>query len=130
MRIPLGILVGARSGDKGGNANVGLWADDDEVARWLLGYFDVEAFRGVLPEAGGLVVERYTLPNLGAVNFVVRGFLGSGVAANLRADGQAKGTAELVRSRPVMVPAALARRPGPARRAERWASPVLRPGAL
>jgi hypothetical protein len=119
VTVPLGVLVGARSGDKGGDANLGLWADTDAAARWLLERFDVDSLRAVLPEAAGLEIERYRLANLRALNFVLRGFLGWGVAANLRLDGQAKGLGELVRSRRVSVPRALL--DGPAReRFERW----------
>lgn len=121
VTVPLGALVGARSGDKGGNANVGLWADTEAVAEWLLGSFDVAALRAVLPEADGYAVDRYELANLRAVNFVVRGILGWGVAANLRLDGQAKGLGELVRSRHVAVPAALVSSGPPAARLASWA---------
>jgi Acyclic terpene utilisation family protein AtuA len=117
--VPLHVLVGARSGDKGGDANVGLWADDDDVARWLFHDFTTELFRTLLPEVGSLPVERHALPNLRAVNFVVRGFLGWGVASNLLLDTQAKGLGELLRSRPVDVPASLVASGLPARR---WAA--------
>lgn len=116
VTVPLGVLVGARSGDKGGTANVGLWADTDEVAAWLQSSFDVDAFRAVLPEAEGLEVERHPLPNLRAVNFLVHRFLGWGVASNLRLDTQAKGLGELVRSRRVTVPSALVAAGTPAER--------------
>ncbi len=107
VRVPLWALVGARSGDKGGDANVGVWADDDAVAAWLQRAFSVEAFRAALPEVEQYSVSRYPLPNLRAVNFVVHGILGWGVASNLRLDTQAKGLGELLRSRLVEVPAAL-----------------------
>ena len=107
MAVPLWVLVGARSGDKGGDANVGLWADDDAVAAWLLDGFSVAMLKALLPEVESYPVSRYPLPNLRAVNFVVHGLLGWGVASNLRLDTQAKGLAELLRSRPVEVPAAL-----------------------
>jgi acyclic terpene utilization AtuA family protein len=106
-RVRLGVLVGARSGDKGGDANVGLWADEDDVASWLQRDFGVEQFRALLPEADRCAVSRYALPNLWAVNFVVHGFLGWGVASNLRLDTQAKGLGELLRARSVEVPAGL-----------------------
>jgi hypothetical protein len=115
-RVPLGVLLGARSGDKGGDANVGLWADEDEVAAWLQREFTVDAFRALLPEAAACEVSRYPLPNLRAVNFVVHGILGWGVASNLRPDTQAKGLGELLRARHVDVPAALLSCDGPARR--------------
>jgi Acyclic terpene utilisation family protein AtuA len=102
--VPLGVLVGARSGDKGGNANVGLWAESDDVFAWLLDAVDVDRFRALLPEIGDCPVDRYVLANLRAVNFVVHGILGWGVASNLRLDGQAKALGELVRARSVAVP--------------------------
>ena len=98
VTVPLWVLVGGRSGDKGGDANVGLWADSDLVAQWLLDTFEVAQFRESLPEAAAFEVTRYPLPNLLAVNFVVHGILGWGVASNLRLDTQAKGLAELLRS--------------------------------
>ena len=106
-RVPLGTVVGARSGDKGGNANVGLWARTDEAAAWLLAWLDEKAFRLLLPEADGLRVDLHPLPNLGAVNVVVHGLLGEGVASSTRFDPQAKGLGEYVRSRLVDVPVSL-----------------------
>ena len=115
-RVPLGVLLGARSGDKGGDANVGVWADEDDVAKWLQSAFTTEAFRALLPELDEFAVDRHPLPNLRAVNFVVHGILGWGVASNLRLDTQAKGLGELLRSRPIDVPAALVASGRPARR--------------
>ncbi|MGB8652379.1 MAG: acyclic terpene utilization AtuA family protein [Mycobacteriales bacterium] len=107
QRVPLGSVVGARSGDKGGNANVGFWARTDEAARWLLGWLDEKAFRALLPEADGLAVTVHPLPNLRAVNVVVHGLLGEGVASSTRFDPQAKGLGEYLRSRLVDVPVTL-----------------------
>jgi Acyclic terpene utilisation family protein AtuA len=107
LRVPLWVLLGARSGDKGGDANVGLWADEETVAEWLQHHFTTELFTTLLPEAAPFEVSRYPLPNLRAVNFVVHGLLGWGVASNLRLDTQAKGLGELLRSRQVDVPASL-----------------------
>ena len=123
VRVPLGVLVGGRSGDKGGNANLGLWAESDEAGQWLRHALSVERLRTLLPEVGGLEIDRYELANLRAVNFVVHGLLGWGVASNLRLDGQAKGLAELVRSRPVEVPASLVASGPPARRLAAWPAP-------
>jgi hypothetical protein len=106
-RVPLGRVVGARSGDKGGNANVGVWARTDEVAQWLQAWLTEERFRALLPEADGLVVDLHPLPNLRAVNVVVHGLLGEGVASSTRFDPQAKGLGEYLRSRHVDVPARL-----------------------
>jgi hypothetical protein len=112
-RAPLGLICGARSGDKGGNANVGLWVKDPQAYGWLRGYLDVPRFRELLPEAAGLEVRRYELANLGALNFVVVGLLGLGVAASTRPDPQAKGLGEYLRSRYVDIPVALLPHCGP-----------------
>jgi Acyclic terpene utilisation family protein AtuA len=106
--VPLGRLCGARSGDKGGNANVGLWAVSPAAYDWLRGQLTVEMFRGLLTEAAELEVDRYELPNLLALNFVVHGLLAPGVSATTRPDPQAKGLGEYLRSRIVTVPAGLA----------------------
>ncbi|MDO3703661.1 acyclic terpene utilization AtuA family protein [Micromonospora sp. C28SCA-DRY-2] len=110
-RGPLGELVGARSGDKGGDANLGVWARSDRAYDWLRGWLTVARLAELLPETASLAVERYELPNLRAVNFVIRGLLGQGVAASTRFDPQAKALGELLRSRIVDLPADLAARP-------------------
>ncbi len=107
VTVPLGRLCGARSGDKGGNANVGLWAVSPAAYAWLRRYLTVEKFRELLTEAADLEVDRYELPNLLALNFVVHGLLAPGVSATTRPDPQAKGLGEYLRSRLVMVPADL-----------------------
>jgi hypothetical protein len=98
---PLGRWFGARSGDKGGNANVGVWARDDAGYAWLAANLTAERLRDLLPEAAGLEVQRWELPNLRALNFVLVGYLGEGVASSTAFDPQAKGLGEYVRSRPV-----------------------------
>jgi hypothetical protein len=105
VAVPLGRLCGARSGDKGGDANVGLWAVSPAAWAWLRRHLTVEAFRELLTEAAGLEVDRYELPNLRALNFVVHGLLAPGVSATTRPDPQAKGLGEYLRSRTVTVPA-------------------------
>jgi Acyclic terpene utilisation family protein AtuA len=105
--VPLGRLCGARSGDKGGAANVGLWAVSPGAYAWLRRYLTVARFKELLTEASSLPVERYELPNLLALNFVVPGLLAPGVSATTRPDAQAKGLGEYLRSRVVPVPAGL-----------------------
>ncbi|MEV7330653.1 acyclic terpene utilization AtuA family protein [Micromonospora sp. NPDC093244] len=104
-RGPLGELVGARSGDKGGDANLGVWARSDAGYAWLRAWLTVERLAELLPETGPLTVRRYELPNLRAVNFVIEGLLGAGVAASTRFDPQAKALGELLRARIVDLPA-------------------------
>jgi len=105
-RAPLGAVAGARSGDKGGNANVGVWVRTDEQWRWLAHTITVDALRELLPETRDLPVTRHLLPNLRAVNFVIEGILGKGVAHQARFDPQAKGLGEWLRSRHVDLPEA------------------------
>jgi hypothetical protein len=107
VRLPLGRIAGARSGDKGGNANVGVWVRSEEAFRWLRDYLTVQRLRDLLPETRKLKVRRYELPNLLALNFVIEGLLGRGVAASTRIDQQAKGLGEYLRAKLVDVPAAL-----------------------
>ncbi|MEW2510912.1 acyclic terpene utilization AtuA family protein [Streptomyces sp. NPDC046870] len=106
-RAPLGLVAGARSGDKGGNANVGVWARSDESWRWLARTLTTDAFRQLLPETRDLPVTRHLLPNLRALNFVVEGILGAGVAAQARFDPQAKALGEWLRSRHLDIPETL-----------------------
>jgi hypothetical protein len=103
-RVPLGLVAGARSGDKGGDANVGVWVRDETAYSWLVSTLTTDRLRELLPEAAGLPVRRYLLPNLRAVNFVIEGLLGEGVAAAARFDPQAKALGEWLRARRVDVP--------------------------
>jgi hypothetical protein len=107
VRAPLGRVAGARSGDKGGNANVGVWARTPEAYAWLCWFLTAERLSQLLPEARGLEVERYLLPNLLAVNFVIQRLLGEGVSSSTRSDPQAKSLGEYLRAKVVDVPEAL-----------------------
>ncbi|MCP3760461.1 acyclic terpene utilization AtuA family protein [Streptomyces sp. TBY4] len=113
-RVPLGLLAGARSGDKGGDANVGVWAESDPAWDWLHRTLTVDAFKALLPETAPLQVTRHELPNLRSLNFTVTGILGEGVASGHRFDPQAKALGEWLRSRHVDIPEALLPRPAAA----------------
>jgi hypothetical protein len=104
-RVPLGAVCGARSGDKGGNANIGLWTRTDEAYGWLREFLTVDRAPELLgPEAADLRIDVHQLPDLRALNVVVHGILGEGVASSTRPDPQAKGLGEYLRSRLVEVP--------------------------
>ncbi len=104
VRAPLGRVFGARSGDKGGNANLGVWARTDLAYSWLAEFLTVDHLRELLPETALFPVKRYELPNIRAINFVIVGLLGEGVAASARQDGQAKSLGEWLRARIVDMP--------------------------
>jgi hypothetical protein len=107
VAVSLGDLVHARSGDKGGDANLGVWARDRAAGEWLQSTLTVQELRRLLPETRQLAISRYELPNLGAVNFVLQGLLGTGATSTLRLDAQAKALGEWLRSRRINVPRAL-----------------------
>lgn len=117
VRVPLGRIAGARSGDKGGAANVGVWIpagvpDRDGAYSWLVETLTPDRVRELLPEAALLGIDVHPLPNLHAVNIVIHGLLGRGVAENARSDPQAKGLGEHLRARLVDIPAHLVPEPG------------------
>ena len=103
-RLPLGTVAGARSGDKGGAANIGVWVRTDEQWRWLANTLTVDRVRELLPEAADLTITRHLFPSIRAMNFVIDGILGKGVAYQARFDPQAKGLGEWLRSRHVDIP--------------------------
>ncbi|MFI6884459.1 acyclic terpene utilization AtuA family protein [Streptosporangium canum] len=107
VRTALGTIMGARSGDKGGNANLGVWVRTAEQFAWLSGHLTVERLRELLPATAGLEIDRFDLPNLHALNFVVHGLLGRGVAASPRLDAQAKALGEELRARHADIPRSL-----------------------
>jgi hypothetical protein len=106
-RVPLGVLAGARSGDKGGSCTLGVYTRTDEAFQWLAAYLTVERLAQLLPEARDLGAWRQELPNVRAVLFQIPGLLGQGVAAATRFDPQAKSVGEWLRSRWVDAPIAL-----------------------
>ncbi|MEU3396007.1 acyclic terpene utilization AtuA family protein [Streptomyces filamentosus] len=127
VRAPLGRIAGARSGDKGGDANVGVWVRTDAEWRWLAHALTVDRFRELLPETADLDVTRHVLPHLRALNFTVAGLLGEGVASQARFDPQAKALGEWLRSRHLDVPEALLT-PATAPSASSTDSVTVRPG--
>ncbi|MGC8509301.1 MAG: acyclic terpene utilization AtuA family protein [Acidimicrobiales bacterium] len=106
-RVALGTVVGTRSGDKGGRANLGVFARSDSAWAWLDRFLTVERLRELLPETAPLTIERYRLPALRSLNFVIVDLLQEGVAASTRQDAQAKGLGEWLRARMVDVPTVL-----------------------
>ena len=106
-RAPIGRVVGARSGDKGGNANLGVFVRDDAAWAWLDDFLTTDRLAALLPEVAAFEVERFAFPALRSLNFVIHGLLEEGVAASTRQDAQAKSLGEWLRARIVDVPVAL-----------------------
>ena len=107
MRLPLGALAGTRSGDKGGNANVGIFVRSAEAYGWLEDFLTIDRLRQLMPEAANAKIERFVLPNILSINFVIHGILQEGVASSTRQDAQAKGLGEWLRARHVDIPESL-----------------------
>lgn len=109
VRAALGRVAGARSGDKGGHANLGVFARSDAAWAWLDAHLTVDRLRLLLPEVAGLDIARHRFPRIRSLNFLIRGLLEEGVAASTRQDAQAKSLGEWLRARVVDVPEALLR---------------------
>ncbi|GAB3682482.1 DUF1446 domain-containing protein [Actinocorallia lasiicapitis] len=105
--VPLGAVAGARSGDKGGDGNIGVWVDSAARWEWLVATLSVAKLRELLPDIAGLKVERYVFPRLRALNFVIEGVLQEGVSASTKFDPQGKGLGEWLRSRSIEIPEGL-----------------------
>ena len=106
-RVPIGRLVGTRSGDKGGNANLGVFCRSAEAFTWLDEFLTADRLHDLLNDFTDRPIRRYRLPNISSLNFVIEGLLEEGVAASTRMDGQAKGLGEYFRSRYVDIPTSL-----------------------
>lgn len=104
VRLPFGRLYGARSGDKGGAANCGVWARTDESYSFLFNMLTVEKFKELIPDMAEYDIERYEMPNLKALNFYVHDVLGEGVSSNHRIDKQAKSLGEYLRAKFIDAP--------------------------
>ncbi|NIA19826.1 MAG: acyclic terpene utilization AtuA family protein [Xanthomonadaceae bacterium] len=107
IRIPLGRIFATRSGDKGGNANLGVWGQNSEAYSFLHAFLTIEKLKELLPDTKEYEIERYEFPNLLAINFFIRGFLGDGAAASIKMDPQAKTLGEYLRAKIIAVPEAL-----------------------
>ena len=106
-RVAFGRLFGTRSGDKGGAANLGVWAKTDENYAFLYDFLDVERLKALLPDMAPYQIDRYEMPNLRALNFFIHGVLREGVSSNNRLDGQAKSLGEYLRAKYIDAPVSL-----------------------
>ena len=102
--ISFGRLFGARSGDKGGCANIGVWAKTDLAFSFLYDFLSVEKIKELMPDLNKYSIDRYELPNINSLNFYIHGILEDGVSSNNRMDGQAKSLGEYLRAKTISVP--------------------------
>ena len=103
-KIAFGRIFGTRSGDKGGCANLGVWAKTDMAFSFLSSYLSVEKLKDLLPDLSEFKIERYDLPNIKSLNFYIHGILEDGISSNNRKDGQAKSLGEYLRAKHIEVP--------------------------
>jgi hypothetical protein len=104
VKVPFGRVFATRSGDKGGNANLGVWAKTPGAYAFLQEFLSVARLKEMLRDLAPYEIERYELSNLLALNFYIKGILGEGAAASLRMDAQAKTLGEYLRARVVELP--------------------------
>jgi hypothetical protein len=107
-KVPLIALAVGRSGDKGNSANIGLIARKGEYLPWLRAALMEDVVRDWFAHHGVSKVERYDLPGIHALNFVLHDALGGGGVASLRVDAQGKAFAQMLMDYPIPVPLALA----------------------
>ena len=105
--IPIGTIYAARSGDKGGNANLGIWGRSSESYFFLKEKLTAEKLKELLPDTAPFEIIRYEFPNLYGLNFYIKGFLQDGVAATTKMDGQAKTLGEYLRVKKMNIPLSL-----------------------
>ncbi len=107
IEAAIGRVAGTRSGDKGGDANLGIYARTDAGWAWLDNAITIQLIRDLLPETAALPIERYRFPAIRSLNFVIRGLLEEGVAASTRQDPQAKALGEWLRAKLVDIPTSI-----------------------
>ena len=104
LTTKFGTLYGTRSGDKGGCANLGVWAKNQEAYAYLFEFLTVEKLKDLLPDLKDYQIDRYELPNILSLNFYVHDILQEGVSSSTRLDGQAKSLGEYLRAKDIEVP--------------------------
>lgn len=102
--IYFGRLIGARSGDKGGCANLGVWVKSEKAYAFLYHFLTVQKLKELLSDLTDYKIERFDFPNLKAVNFYIHGILGDGASSNTKVDALAKSLGEYLRAKKVNVP--------------------------
>ena len=104
QQIHFGRIYGTRSGDKGGCANLGVWAKTDKAYEFLYHFLTVDRLKQLLPDMAQFPIDRYELANIKSLNFYVHGILQDGVSSSTRMDAQAKSLGEYLRAKLIDAP--------------------------
>lgn len=104
MKVPLSRIAHTRSGDKGDTSNIGVIALDPRHYPVLVREVTAERVKQHMGDLVRGPVERYELPNLGALNFLLHEALGGGGTISLRVDAQGKSMAAALLSLEIEVP--------------------------
>tara|TARA_B100000401_G_scaffold254409_1_gene172851 strand:- start:213 stop:1982 length:1770 start_codon:yes stop_codon:yes gene_type:complete len=104
QNIFFGDIYGTRSGDKGGCANLGIWAKNSKSFAFLIKYLSIDKLKELLPDLKDFDIDRYELANINSLNFYIHDILQDGVSSNNRKDGQAKSLGEYLRAKKIQVP--------------------------
>ncbi|KAK5551603.1 hypothetical protein LTR46_010420 [Exophiala xenobiotica] len=105
VTLPLGTIVHARSGDKGSDANVGFFVHSQDEYEWLRSLLSVQCLKSLLQNSyNGKRIERFELPHIKAVHFLLKDHLDRGVAASSSYDSLGKNVAEYLRAKHVQIP--------------------------
>ncbi len=99
-----GELFGTRSGDKGGCANLGVWAKNSHTFAFLYNFLTIDKLKELLPDLQKFKIERFELANINSLNFYIHDILQDGISSNNRKDGQAKSLGEYLRAKKIKVP--------------------------
>ncbi len=102
--IYFGEIYGTRSGDKGGCANLGVWAKNANSFAFLHDFLTVKKLKELLPDLNQYKIERFELANINSLNFYIHDILQDGISSNDKKDGQAKSLGEYLRAKKVKVP--------------------------
>ncbi|KAF7305758.1 hypothetical protein HMN09_00729500 [Mycena chlorophos] len=105
IRAPLGAVVHARSGDKGSDANVGFFVEDRDQYKWMRKLLSVDKIIELLgDDYNGQAIDRFELPNILAVHFLLHDHLDRGVSCTSSVDFLGKNVAEYLRAKEVDIP--------------------------
>ena len=102
--IHFGRIYGTRSGDKGGCANLGVWAKTDKAYEFLYHFLTVDRLKQLLPDMAQFPIDRHEFANIKSLNFYVHGILQDGVSSSTRMDAQAKSLGEYLRAKLIEAP--------------------------